>query len=51
MCDFIDVMILFFLTVRCSVELPSYLPVQLRFGDQILSPSVEGGMTAHNGAA
>lgn len=42
---------LIFLTVRCSAEPPSYLPVQLHLGDQILSPFVEGGMTARNGAA
>lgn len=47
-CDFDDAI---FLTVRCSAEPPSHLPVQLRGGDQTLSPSVGGGTTARNRAA
>lgn len=50
-CDFLDDEDTIFLTVRCSAEPPSYLPVQLCFGDQILSSFIEGRMTARNGAA
>lgn len=47
----VTLLVIFFLNERCSVEPPSYLSVQLCFGDQIHGPFTAGGITARGRSA
>lgn len=47
----VTLLVIFFLNERCSVEPPSYLSVQLYFGDQIHGPFTAGGITARGRSA